>query len=902
MRNVGYNFIRFHTHSMPEEFFEAADELGFLCDPEFAMNYGYPTPWNSPVTPAVKEVFFRSFASTVERLAHHPSIFGWVLSNEIEWPSACLPPAAGPAQHSTATCNATCGAPCSPPQFVELYRYANQFDPTRPCWWSDGVSGMSAGLSCRNGADSADKYCFADMMVAQSGWGHTQNVQIEHGSGLGPTWSEMPVPYILHEAYDGRTFPRLLTNLAAYEVGGMFKANVWLNSSIDKMQQLGLLEENDLWSLASELEYTMRLKNFVESYRLDNAVSGFEWWLGFDWLGSSNGIIAGHGEAWRPKPGIDNETLRTVHAPVVLLARDHVTLQSTGVYPSQTVTVELLLSNWTFGGFPSWNSVALIEWKVQIETSDGDNKQPTSNGSHPLTAHTVPQGQTQTVTNISFQIPAVATASKIALHAHLKIGESVAASNVWRIPAFPHPVAPRHCAVPVFADTHLLNATRQICSNAQEVSSSQPFVTPSTSFVMVTDNLRSDVAAAAHHNGGVALIPNVPQGNFPVCAVNPIGTVPSFTHFAGQTWWFVAGQVGTVVYNTTLTKAFGDASSQQFMDMGFTSVVQRAQGFTLDDVNETVVHVRSIPSNIQADSTVTEIHDNALVWERPFKGPSAAADYGVSDSNSPSGPPGRLIVSGLNIFDAKLPGQLRVGEPQTEFVFRSLLEYAMHQTKPASSSSEQATTREKPSQQTPPPSPLCSKVESFCEVGSTFACSAIAHQVSPSICNGDFACIQPSSLLNSTINFSQPGNTVLDAIWVFVRPNDARNKDSQIRGLLYTSSSLAGPKTLLANGSSVSPFLNWTFNGLDPVGAATWVKLPMPTIQLSKGMSSETVFWAGMVASKDCTCFGRARGASSPPLGPSAPDAYVKIADGAPIGPWTPGVGSISSFVTVERS
>eukprot|EP01050_Picozoa_sp_SAG11_P034252 SAG11_NODE_12019_length_726_cov_0.711324_1_plen_160_part_01 len=160
----------------------------------------------------------------------------------------------------------------------------------------------------------------------------------------------------------------------------------------------------------------MRLKNFVESYRLDNAVSGFEWWLGFDWLGSSNGIIGGHEEAWRPKPGIDNATMRTVHASVVLLARDHVTLQSTGVYPSQTVTVELLLSNWTFGGFPSWNSAARIEWTVQIETPDGDSKQPTNNGTHPLTAHMVPQGQTQMVANISVQIPAVATGSKIALH------------------------------------------------------------------------------------------------------------------------------------------------------------------------------------------------------------------------------------------------------------------------------------------------------------------------------------------------------------------------------------------------------------------------------------------------------------------------------------------------------
>eukprot|EP01044_Picomonas_judraskeda_P009512 COSAG03_NODE_1161_length_4684_cov_17.828571_2_plen_231_part_00 len=160
---------------------------------------------------------------------------------------------------------------------------------------------------------------------------------------------------------------------------------------------------------------------------------------------------------------------------------------------------------------------------------------------------------------------------------------------------------------------------------------------------------------------------------------------------------------------------------------------------------------------------MTEIHNNALVWERLFQ----AVDYGAADPDRPGGP-GRLLVSGLNIFDAKQPGQLRAGEPQTEFVFRSLLEYAMHQSNAAGfAASGTDVTRDSPAQPPPPPSPLCSRLESFCEDDSTFACTAIAHQVSPSICNGDFACIQPNSLLNSTVNFSQ-GKLALDSIWVSV--------------------------------------------------------------------------------------------------------------------------------------
>ena len=47
MKALGFNFIRFHTHLMPAELFEAADELGFLCDPEFAMSYAYPTDFGA---------------------------------------------------------------------------------------------------------------------------------------------------------------------------------------------------------------------------------------------------------------------------------------------------------------------------------------------------------------------------------------------------------------------------------------------------------------------------------------------------------------------------------------------------------------------------------------------------------------------------------------------------------------------------------------------------------------------------------------------------------------------------------------------------------------------------------------------------------------------------------------
>eukprot|EP01047_Picozoa_sp_COSAG01_P046216 COSAG01_NODE_4319_length_5136_cov_2.603216_6_plen_444_part_00 len=119
MKRLGYNYIRFHTHQMPDVAHEAADELGFLTDPEFSMCSSYqlsiPDNLSPATTEAMKDILRRSFASIVYRRQHHPSLFVYILSNEISW--------GGPGD----------------PMFVELYRFAKRHDPERPCLWTEGA-------------------------------------------------------------------------------------------------------------------------------------------------------------------------------------------------------------------------------------------------------------------------------------------------------------------------------------------------------------------------------------------------------------------------------------------------------------------------------------------------------------------------------------------------------------------------------------------------------------------------------------------------------------------------------------------------------------------------------------------------------------------------------------------
>ena len=634
-------------------------------------------------------------------------------------------------------------------------------------------------------------------------------------------------------------------------------------------------------------------------------------------LGASNGVIAGQENAWRPKVGIDNGTLRTVQSEVVLLIRDPITLQSSGLYADGTssTAVEVLLSNWTIGGFPSWGAAGAAELSWTAQTASGDK--PFASDSRTLAPGSVPQGQTHTVANLSLAIPVAeldaGAASVVTLELKIIAGDALVATNSWRVPAFARPPPPRACEVTVFAEARFLDSAKMVCSNAVGL----PAELPSQPFVVLTNSLSGEVADATRRVGGTALLLNPQQqGQFPVCAASVIGTVPPpFEHNAGQAWWFVAGQVGTVVYNTTFTKVLADASDQMFMHMGFTSVVAKAQGFVLDGLQNrgVLVHIRSIPVDIVADSSETLIHDNALIWESEIP----AAGSGDDDWDNVDEPgvtaPGRFIVSGLNLMEEGQPGRLRVGEPQAEFVFRSLVKYAVQlassQRPTVTVTIPAAGTAPRPQQSTVGTGarpPLCSRVSSICTTGFGAPCEAVAAATAPTICNKLQAVITPTTRYYAASDVGT--NASLAAIHVFVEPNDVRNKDAELIGVLYSSPSLDGPKQLVASGTAVKPFMNWTFNGLQPVGKPAWVRLPMPALSLPAAATgiknNSTVLWLGVLASKDMTCFGAAKGATSPTLGPLAPDSFAGPAPfdkGAPTSAavWTAGGSSFSAFVSV---
>ena len=268
------------------------------------------------------------------------------------------------------------------------------------------------------------------------------------------------------------------------------------------------------------------MKSYLESYRLDPAVSGYEWWLGFDWIAASNGIIGGHANNPKAKPGINNATLRNVQSEVVLLVDDPVALQGNGRSPGDFVPIEVLLSNWTFMGYPQWyGKDAQIVWTASIGGGGGGGGgggRALSNGSSSINSISIAQGENGAVAAFGVAVPPVSTASKIVVNVTLEISGARVATNAWTLAVFPSKAVPISCPVAVLVAPELLHAAQQICSNAVPVPAS--LASQSNPFVLLRGSsglLEGDVAAISRAGGfGVTLNPGAnnswPVGNPPL--------------------------------------------------------------------------------------------------------------------------------------------------------------------------------------------------------------------------------------------------------------------------------------------------------------------------------------------------------------------------------------------------
>lgn len=263
-KQYGFNYLRNHSHCEIPEYFEAADEVGIMVQPELPYSGATPSmPFchmsSAPITP--KE----DLKELVAHMRRHVSLATYCGGNE---------------------------RICPAPLDRELYQMAKKLDPSRPWVCKDGGTNNSPKNSDVNNA-----------------WGL--------GADFHPAMKENVWPHTLHEYMslglneDPRTELKYKSGYAPCKPLKEVQAFV--------TQQVGLPWK---WAEAC-FDAGYRIQGIwhkigIETARIDPYLDGFSCWMMIDVSPSSqNGVLD---VFWDPKRSMP-EDFRQFNSPTVILAR-----------------------------------------------------------------------------------------------------------------------------------------------------------------------------------------------------------------------------------------------------------------------------------------------------------------------------------------------------------------------------------------------------------------------------------------------------------------------------------------------------------------------------------------------------------------------------------------------------
>lgn len=374
-KQYGFNYIRHHTHCEIPEYYEAADEVGMMIQPElpyygtFSERRPYAHLSGAPLM--AKE----DLVELVTHYRRYTSLTTYVGGNEGRCPS---------------------------PLDVELYQLAKKLDPTRP-WVS-----MDGGRNTRENSD------------VNNAWGL--------GAQTHPAMKENVWPHVLHEymSLGLNEDPRLETKYT----GG------YLPSKSLKEVKKFVTEEVGLdWRWAEAcLDAGHRLQGIwhkigIETARIDPFLDGFLCWLLVDISPSSqNGVLT---MFWEPKASTP-EYFRQFNAPTVILARTVAPApEALGLHPAGLIHCagDALELDWVVSHFqPKAVAGGTLAWRLTAE-----GKELVAGK---LEKITVAPGEVRVVGRSRIEMPTLAKAVKATLTAELEAAGTANSWNLWIFPKF----------------------------------------------------------------------------------------------------------------------------------------------------------------------------------------------------------------------------------------------------------------------------------------------------------------------------------------------------------------------------------------------------------------------------------------------------------------------------------
>lgn len=260
----GLNYVRHHSTMPPDDYLDAADEVGMLVQPELPIVYEH---YLQEATPRTQDLYRQVWRDYIVQMRNHPSVLSWCTGNE-QWNGYALS--------------------------QELCREAKQLDPTRPVMDSDGVW---------PGVDRPTlDYLSVQFDEGAIPWGSTIG---KYHLAKKPT-----KPVIVHEMSNLSVLPNpddadRYTGIRPF----------WLEAMAQAVEKQGLRHRlNDMRTASARLQASL-LKLNIEAARLSPDTDGHQQWLVRDFWNQSTGFL----DQFDAEREISVKDARRYLSPAVLL-------------------------------------------------------------------------------------------------------------------------------------------------------------------------------------------------------------------------------------------------------------------------------------------------------------------------------------------------------------------------------------------------------------------------------------------------------------------------------------------------------------------------------------------------------------------------------------------------------
>jgi len=295
VKDYGFNYARHHSWFPPQEYFDVADEMGILLQPEFPIAYR----WNLATTVQGKKLYLDQWREIIKASRNHPSIVTWCMGNEL-YESFDMAPA--------------------------MYHLAKQIDPTRLVIDSDGVARQPRAT--------------LDFWI----WQFNESTSFAYRDAkydLGDMKPQKPI--VAHEMGYFVTLPNL-EQLPLFQQG---LRPYWLYEARDLAREKKVTQLYPEWVDKSNRLQALCIKTNIEAVRR-SVLQGYSLWLFQDYPYCAEGTVD---MFYRPK-AISAADYRKFNSPTVLL----IDSDQRNFRCGETVKMTLLVSR--YEDQPSDNAVA----------------------------------------------------------------------------------------------------------------------------------------------------------------------------------------------------------------------------------------------------------------------------------------------------------------------------------------------------------------------------------------------------------------------------------------------------------------------------------------------------------------------------------------------------------------